>query len=98
MTDGEQAGKVWCKMCERYLGAVSSTLKNHINTQEHKEGDLELKKRQATNEVHVSPINLETIDFSWLQNQADPTSGPTVPTVSTNTCNNLPIACNNMLP
>ncbi|CAG2107839.1 unnamed protein product [Medioppia subpectinata] len=36
-TDGEDAGRVYCKICERHLGAVSSTLKNHVNTQEHKQ-------------------------------------------------------------
>lgn len=36
-TIGEDAGRVYCKICDRYLGAVSSTLKNHINTQEHRQ-------------------------------------------------------------
>ena len=35
--NGDDAGRVFCKICERHLGAVSSTLKNHINTQEHKQ-------------------------------------------------------------
>jgi hypothetical protein len=35
--NGEDAGRVYCKVCERHLGAVSSTLKNHVNTQEHKQ-------------------------------------------------------------
>lgn len=35
--NGDDAGRVYCRVCERHLGAVSSTLKNHINTQEHKQ-------------------------------------------------------------
>lgn len=35
--NGEDAGRVFCKICQRHLGAVSSTLKNHVNTQEHKQ-------------------------------------------------------------
>ncbi|UXI16635.1 hypothetical protein NH340_JMT02578 [Sarcoptes scabiei] len=35
--EGEDAGRVYCRICDRYLGAVSSTLKNHINTQEHRQ-------------------------------------------------------------
>jgi len=35
--NGEDAGRVYCRICERHLGAVSSTLKNHVNTQEHKQ-------------------------------------------------------------
>lgn len=36
-TNGDDAGRVYCRICDRYLGAVSSTLKNHINTQEHRQ-------------------------------------------------------------
>ena len=34
---GPEVGRVYCKVCKRYLGAVSSTLKNHANTQEHQQ-------------------------------------------------------------
>lgn len=34
---GEDAGRVYCHICCRFLGAVSSTLKNHVNTQEHRQ-------------------------------------------------------------
>lgn len=36
-TNGDDAGRVYCNICNRYLGAVSSTLKNHVNTQEHRQ-------------------------------------------------------------
>ena len=36
-TTGIDAGRVYCRICDRYLGAVSSTLKNHVNTQEHRQ-------------------------------------------------------------
>lgn len=36
-TNGDDAGRVYCRICDRYLGAVSSTLKNHVNTQEHRQ-------------------------------------------------------------
>lgn len=36
-TNGDDAGRVYCRICDRFLGAVSSTLKNHVNTQEHRQ-------------------------------------------------------------
>ena len=51
-TNGDDAGRVYCRICDRYLGAVSSTLKNHINTQEH---------RQAYEDNHQTTLGLVAV-------------------------------------
>jgi exonuclease VII small subunit len=56
-TKGEKAGRVYCKVCERHLGAVSSTLKNHINTQDHRQAlerntDSVRNEKNKTNELN----------------------------------------------
>jgi hypothetical protein len=56
-TKGEDVGRIYCKVCEKNLGAVSSTLKNHINTHEHKQAleksiDLDRNEKNKKNELN----------------------------------------------
>lgn len=73
ITNGSDAGRIWCTTCQRHLGAVSSTLKNHVNTQEHKEAseDTVFPKQNGKlfDEAQFQQLDLESIDLSWLQPQ-----------------------------
>ena len=73
ITNGNDAGRIWCTTCQRHLGAVSSTLKNHVNTQEHKEAseDIVFPKQNGKpfDEAQFQQLDLESIDLSWLQPQ-----------------------------
>lgn len=55
-TNGDDAGRVYCKICDRYLGSVSSTLKNHVNTQEHRQAHEDSQQEQQPTTVPTYPL------------------------------------------
>ena len=76
-TNGDDAGRVYCRICDRYLGAVSSTLKNHVNTQEH---------RQAYEDSHPDPM-VNSNSQSNVTMRPFTTNNPSTTTTITTTAN-----------
>ena len=84
--NGDDAGRVYCKICERHLGAVSSTLKNHVNTQEHKQAVEDSISGQ--NNINANNQN-ETINSNTGRANAANIGRPTSAIISAGSINNV---------
>lgn len=71
-TNGIDAGRVYCSICDRYLGAVSSTLKNHVNTQEHRQAyeDSQQQQQQPQTSAVVSQYPIVSSQTMTTTNQS----------------------------
>ena len=74
--NGEDAGRVFCKICERHLGAVSSTLKNHINTQEHKQAVEDSHNGSPNASNNGSSVKNNCLEISRIGPNASSRSNP----------------------
>ncbi|OTF75185.1 hypothetical protein BLA29_007283, partial [Euroglyphus maynei] len=79
-TTGIDAGRVYCRICDRYLGAVSSTLKNHVNTQEHRQACEDSHQQQQFTTTAMTAITdvISTPQLAFAATSGTPSSQPII--------------------